>query len=182
LGGGPISSPFGTKPIATTSWSASLWSDGLPVTVLQLTSKTTSPAFPAPCTASLGHLSPFFHEVFVGSDFGPSHTESELSDTDQPPYFMNLPRVALLPASDAVYGWMWMKPSPWVWIPARTPGFPAGVSNVAGLLSHSPQMFTPNAACQWSWPGCGGPADEEGGLIASTTPPMPTTRIAAIAM
>src|SRR6185369_4892795 len=113
-------------------------------------SNTTRPGLPAPFGASLGHVSPFFHVDFAWSNDGPSQAEIESSDADHPPYDKNLPSVAWLPVSARANGWMWMKPSPWVWMPARTPEFPAGASKVAGLLSHSPQMFTPNAACQWS--------------------------------
>ena len=54
-----------------------------------------------------------------------------------------------------------MYPSPWVWMPTRTLGLSAAVSKVGGFGSHWPQMFTPNAVCQWS-PGApvvGSPGD-----------------------
>ena len=35
----------------------------------------------------------------------------------------NLPRVAFLPSSDCTNGWVWIRPSPWEWMPAfRLPG------------------------------------------------------------
>ena len=58
--------------------------------------------------------------------------------------------MAWLPASDGSSGWTCTYPSPWVLSPTRTFGFDAAVSNVGGLMSHSPQMFTPNAVYQWS--------------------------------
>ncbi len=82
---------------------------------------------------------------------------------------------------------MCMNPSPWVWIPTRTFGLSAAVSKVAGGESHSPQMFAPSAACQWSpgapvvgSPGWGGTADELLGR-ARITPTTPNTTIRAIA-
>ena len=78
---------------------------------------------------------------------------------------------------------MWMNPSPWVWIPAWTPGLSCWVSNSGGSASHSPQMFTPITECQWSpaglsvLGGCGATADAALSLRTNTMPSTPAITI-----
>ena len=163
------------------------------LTALQLIDHFTTPCLPA-IGVSGGHVSPFDHVRFPGSAGSPSHAVGssprsiESSDTPQPPYPRNLPRVALSPPSERVNGWVWMKPSPWVWMPGCTFGLSCTCSNSPGADSHSPQMFTANAECQWSpaspvagLPGCGGPAASLLSARENTMPTTPSTTIAAIA-
>ena len=84
---------------------------------------------------------------------------------------------------------MWTKPSPWVCSPAYTFGLPATTVDCAWNGSHSPQMFTPNAACQWSpgkpvaaLAGRGGTSEDLVPLLVKTIARMPamTTRASAV--
>src|SRR5262245_48305818 len=88
------------------------------------------------------HLSPVLCVV-------PSHNVNELSFAFHPPSLKYVPTVAFLPAARDRNGWMWMRPSPWVWMPSAS-------SNCGAFGSHWPQTFTPIAACQWSWLTMGG--------------------------
>ena len=47
---------------------------------------------------------------------------------------------------------MWIRPSAWEWMPALATwfGLSYGFSNAGAGSSHSPQMLTPSAVCQWS--------------------------------
>ena len=49
--------------------------------------------------------------------------------------------VAFSPAPASANGWMWITPSPWVWMPAV-------LSKVGMAGSHLSQIQTPYAACQ----------------------------------
>src|SRR5262249_1871724 len=55
---------------------------------------------------------------------------------------------------------MWMRPSPWVWMPTRMLELSARVSNCGAGPSHWPHTFTSREACQWS------PASPVAGLPA----------------
>src|SRR5713101_5984511 len=137
------------------------WSAGLPVFSLPSTAQRSTTF--CPLYRPKGHTSPLRHDVFFGSDFGPAHCGGVSVEIDpprsiapeespQPPYPKNLPMVAFLPSSATTNGWVWIRPSWWEWIPAlpREFGLLAGFSNAGAGSSHSPQMSTFNAVCQWS--------------------------------
>ena len=75
--------------------------------------------------------SPSFH-VFApsGSSFSPM--VSSLSESLTSVSSRKVPRVAFSPAPLCENGWMWMTPSPWVWMPVV-----ASNSGMSGC--HSPQ-------------------------------------------
>ncbi len=63
---------------------------------------------------------------------------------DTPTWSRNRPRVALRPAALSVNGWMWINPSPWVWMPRAScvasvkgarysPGASAGAATVVDV-------------------------------------------------
>ena len=52
--------------------------------------------------------------------------------------------MAPVPDACGVYGWMWITPSPWVWIPSTD-------SNSGTLGMKWSQMYTLKEECQWSW-------------------------------
>ena len=58
----------------------------------------------------------------------------------------------MFPSSATTKGCVWIKPSAWEWIPALATwfGLPYGFSKAGAGSSHSPQMFTSSAVCQWS--------------------------------
>ena len=152
FGGAPNVSPLGRKPIATTSWSASLWSDGLPLTRLAVDLEHTRPGSPfagSPSRSGTGRrcstsscrdrrsgLSRRRDRVLGRR---PTAVREELAERRV---------VAGLGARERVD----VDEAVAVGVDA---GAHAGVvrrplERRRGLLSHSPQMFTPNAACQWS--------------------------------
>jgi hypothetical protein len=87
---------------------------------------------------------------------------------------------ALFPSSLTTKGCVWIRLSPWVWIPTLACwfGLSAGFSNCGSALSHSPQTFTWNAVCQWSPATFCAASGARGGPLPALSPP-PRTRMTA---
>ena len=102
----------------------------------------------------------------------PSGRVNSPSPSSMPVCSANTENVAFSPAAPPTNGWMWIRPSWWVWMPLVSGPESPGLGRI------SPQMSMPNAACQWSWLATGASlADTEASLPAKNTRTDPTTRM-----
>ncbi len=130
--------PFGTNPMVISWPFCSRRFEGSPVTVVPAVAARLLQVFT--CTSPLEEpqLWPFLYSGFPGY-----RTEVALSSI--PGYEdTKAPRVALLPVSLALVGWMWINPSPWVVKPVLRDADEGRFGWI------DPHMSNANAAFQWS--------------------------------